>query len=266
MPRLPYIGVTGFMTPEEVWQVLEAVPLSVHRKLMVGVLASSKTMRGIPNKYPHRYPRPEKIAEIFVDHPSTLNLIHFNTKEPDQLLEQMIEVTKLGGPNVHGLQLNVKWPDRLALAKYRATFETKVIVLQCGHGALESVRPGKFQETIFDYYGLADYILVDPSGGLGKPIDPTEAYAYLKELDELEDRKWTLWGKQLVNRTAAMGHGIAGGFSAETLPNLITDKILLEFPSTSIDAEGKLRDVNDDLDIEKAKAYVAKAYEMFGAN
>ena len=63
-----------------------------------------------------------------------------------------------------------------------------------------------------------------------------------------------------------MGHGIAGGFSAETLPNLITDKILLEFPSTSIDAEGKLRDVNDDLDIEKAKAYVAKAYEMFGAN
>ena len=170
----PYIGVTGFMSRAEVDEVLKAIPAGAERLLMVGVLVSSKTMQGIPNKWPKRYPSADQIAGIFPDHRLALNLVYFNTKDPSELLSQMLEVTKLGGENFHGFQLNIKWPNPYTLEEYKKEYPDKIIVLQCGEAALDAVscNPTILVEVAENYIGVCDYLLVDPSGGLGKPLNP----------------------------------------------------------------------------------------------
>ena len=258
----PYIGVTGFTSPLEVLQVLDAVPQGARRKLMAGVLMSSKTMKGIPNKWPHRYPKPERVADIFIDDPRVLNFIHFNTKEPEQLFEQMIEATEIGGPNLHGFQLNLKWPwvHPNILWVYKQRNPGKILVLQAGETVLEFCEhiPTRLEAAAWYYdNGIVDYLLIDPSGGYGKPLDPKKGLEYLKSLNYVGGK-----GSRFLRQ---MEFGIAGGLSSDTLDYLLAD-IAKDFPNTSIDAEGKLRDANDDLDIEKTKAYIAKAYKMFSTN
>jgi hypothetical protein len=194
----PYIGVTGFMSRAEVDAVLEVVPSDADRLLMVGVLVSSKTMLSTPNKWPNRYPSADKIAGIFSDHPLALNLAHFNTKDPNELFDQMMEVTELGGENFHGFQLNIKWPDPHTLWRYKQKYPEKIIVLQCGETALESVcfDPIVLASVAGNYKDTCEYLLVDPSGGLGKPLNSLKSLAYLHHLNL---------------KVSGMGFGIAGG-------------------------------------------------------
>jgi hypothetical protein len=236
------------MSADEVKEVLKAVPNGVSRKLMVGVLASSKTIKGIPNKWPNRYPRAEDIAGIFPDHPAALNLVHFNSKEPERLLDQMLEVTELGGRNFHGFQLNIKWPEVRVLGKYKKRHPDKILVLQCGSGALEAAEndPEKVAKAAWIYQEICEYLLIDPSGGFGKPFDPQKGYEYLGYLNAIVEK---------------MSFGIAGGLSPDTLDLLET--IAKVFPDTSIDAEGRLRDASDNLDVAIAREFVSRAYELF---
>lgn len=243
-----YIGVTGFMSRAEVDAVLTAIPAGAERLLMIGVLVSSKTMEGIPNKWPKRYPSADQIAGIFPNHPLALNLVHFNTKDPNELLSQMLKVTELGGENFHGFQLNIKWPNPFTLEEYKREYPDKIIVLQCGEAALDAVsnNPTTLVEVIENYIGVCDYLLVDPSGGLGKPLNPHKGLEYLQQLNA---------------RTDKMGFGIAGGLSPTTLEDLM-GPIVKVYPNTSIDAEGRLRDGDDNLDVAVAKDFVSKAYAL----
>jgi hypothetical protein len=54
---------------------------------------------------------------------------------------------------------------------------------------------------------------------------------------------------------------IAGGLSDSTLDLL--DALVGVFPEMSIDAEGRLRDANDRLDLVRAAQYVRHAYALF---
>ncbi len=57
MKKKPYVGVTGFMSSQEVIDTMKNINFKkAERLLMVGVLASSKTIRGGANKWPNRYP------------------------------------------------------------------------------------------------------------------------------------------------------------------------------------------------------------------
>lgn len=244
----PYIGVTGFMSADEVNEVLKAIPDGTQRKLMVGVLASSKTIRRIPDKWPNRYPASEAIAGIFPDHPLALNLVHFHSREPDQLLSQMLAITELGGRNFHGFQLNIRWPEPQTLKKYRKRYPDKILVLQCGNGALEEIghNPLGLVSRAWGYVGTCDYLLIDPSDGLGMPFDPQKGLEYLQFLND---------------STVGMRFCIAGGLSPETLGLL--DAIAEAFPSTSIDAEGRLRDKDDRLVPSRASQFVSQSYTLF---
>ena len=97
-----YIGVTGFMNNSEVKKAIEIVPENTTYNLMVGILMSSKTLAGFANKYPSRYPQRENIADIFIDHPKALNLIHYSTDTPEKLLFELYCLTDLGGKNLDG--------------------------------------------------------------------------------------------------------------------------------------------------------------------
>ncbi len=115
----PYIGVTGFMSRAEVGKALAVVPQKSSHRLMVGVLMSSKTLAGEQAGRPGRYPKKEAVADIFVNDPRILNLVHYSTSNTETLLGQLMEITDLAGPDLDGFQFNIAWPSILQLEDYR---------------------------------------------------------------------------------------------------------------------------------------------------
>ncbi len=246
--RKPYIGITGFMSLSDALQVLDAIPENADRLVMIGVLASLKTMRGIQNKWPNRYPTMDRIAGIFPDHPLALNLIHYNTKEKDTLCDQLVAMTEFGGANMHGFQLNIAWPSLDVLGEYRQKHPTKQIVLQIGGHAFEMVNhsPEQLAARVAEYEGITEYVLLDPSGGYGKPFDPERARDYLLALKA---------------QNLEIGLGVAGGLSPTTLD--LVRQLAKEFTDLSIDAEGRLRTQEDHLDLNVANDYLRIALSLF---
>ena len=242
--KQPYVGITGFMSQDEILSVLGSMPKDSNRLLMVGVLASQKTLRGEKNKWPNRYPEVRRISEIFVRNRQALNLIHYNTKEPESLTEQLVEMTKLGGQNLEGFQLNLAWPSRDAILDYHKVCGGKFIVLQIGGKAFEMVNhsPKELAEKVSWYQHVVDYVLLDPSGGYAVPFDTEKARTYLQAL-----RGYGL----------DLGLGVAGGLSPTTL-NLV-EPLTSDFPDLSIDADGRLRNSQDNLDLSIASQYVQRA-------
>lgn len=251
MPRkiVPYIGVTGFMTPEEVAFGLKAITKTSERKLMVGVLMSSKTLRGEENKWPSRYPKREVVSSLFTDHPKALNLIHYNTDNAERLCEDLTEMTKLAGPNLHGFQLNIPFPPLEALDKYLNTNPEILTVLQISKEMLK-LSPRELRKRLFpEYRWMANHFLLDGSGGHGLPLDAQLLGEYLDELQILR-----------------AGLGVAGGLGPTSL-DLLED-LPERFRDLSIDAEGRLRSSQpeDKLDTELMKKYVKRARRVFSDN
>ncbi len=244
----PYIGVTGFMLRQEVDWVLKTLPEDFGRLVMIGVLVSGKTLHGQPNKWPNRYPKGEVLKTLFPDNRHALNLIHFNTKEPERLLYDMCLAQDLCGSNCHGFQLNIAWPDKKVLQDYKAKaqFHHKTIVLQVGGKALDEMgrHPTRVMARVQEYAGLVDYVLIDPSGGLGKEFELSLARNYLERQNIAPD----------------VGFGIAGGLHGENIERLRELASKYEF---SIDAEGKLRNEDDHLDVLKTALYLQNAGKLF---
>src|SRR3989338_7139469 len=220
----PYVGVTGFMSRAEVNEALSVVPQDSTHCLMVGVLMSSKTLAGQTNKWPGRYPKKEAVADIFIDDSRALNLVHYNTDEPETLCSQLEEITAFAGPHLDGFQLNMAWPRIAQLEDYRWANSSKFIVLQVGSRAMAQVESlDDFAESVGAYLAVTDAVLIDPSGGKGEPLDAAKAADYL----------WSVV-------TYPIGLGAAGGLGPRTLQ--LIDPLVHDFGSIlSIDAEGQLR-------------------------
>lgn len=257
MPPKPYIGITGFMSQEEVQNVLNAYPKDAQRRLMIGVLMSDKTLAGgVSSKYPGRYPTRDKMESIFVDDPRALNLVHFHTKTTGYaIVAELIIAKTAAGPHCHGFQLNMKWPDPRILADYHHASslgtlpKQDIIVLQCGSGAMQAI--GNSAQTLVnrvsDYWGLVDYVLIDPSGGKGLPLDLHFVHDCLCAFAETR---------------LGIGVCIAGGLCAQAISTL-KDVAFLHQGNFSIDAEGQLRDASDKLDLAAANQYTQAANVLF---
>ncbi|MFH0987851.1 MAG: hypothetical protein V1763_00580 [Parcubacteria group bacterium] len=244
----PYIGITGFMSPDEVERIMNVVRIDGNRNLMVGVLASSKTLHGFKNKYPGRYPSVRRIKDIFFQRPAMLNLIHYSTDAPETLAAQLGKLMQWGGNKVHGFQLNVAWPSVAEIREHKRRYPATTIVLQVGKHAMELVdsSPNACAERVAQYDGVVDYVLIDPSGGRGEPLSVVTARDYLSAIR---------------NHGIKMGLVVAGGLCAATLSRI--KPLIKEFPDLSIDAEGRLRTPDDHLDIEAAIAYWQSADRLF---
>ncbi|MCH7604617.1 hypothetical protein IID24_01335 [Patescibacteria group bacterium] len=245
-----YVGITGFMTREEVDAIIKLfLPQSPPRKLMIGVLASSGTLRGERGRNPQRYPRVETLVSMFTNHQHVVNLIHYETDEPDTLTEQLVRATELGGPNLHGLQLNhMPWPDVNKLKSYRSQCKPSRLVLQIGRTALEMIDNSSSQlvSRIEGYMGIITDVLIDPSGGMGQAFDVNETRRYLGALR---------------SEYPYLGLVVAGGLSPETLG--LVEPFLDDFSDLGIDVEGRVRTHEDTLDIQVAGLYLQLSMEMF---
>lgn len=247
--KKPYIGITGFMKKVEVLDVLSSMPERCDRLLMVGVLASRKTLYGLGNKWPNRYPKAGDIYSIFVNDSRALNLIHYAADSADGLYEDMMALTDLSGANCHGLQLNIAWPPPETLYEYRKEHPKKVIVLQVGLSALSAISnsPAGLAKKVFSEYShLIDYVLLDPSGGQGKSLDAEITRAYIEHLGRV---------------TAPLDVVLAGGLGPAGMAAI--SALAAAYPWISIDAEGRLRNSCDSLDLSIARSYLAEAIEIF---
>ena len=243
----PYVGVTGFMSCNEVREALTMVPKKSVRRLMVGILMSSKTLAGQTNKWPGRYPKKEAVAGIFADDERALNLVHYNTDNPETLFAQLTEITELAGPHLDGFQLNIAWPPIAQVQKYRKTNPEKFLLLQIGGKAMAVAGSAKhFAELVGEYLPTIDAILIDPSGGKGQPLDPIKGTEYLSSL----------------HNYPKLGLGIAGGLGSRSL--YLIDPLVRMFPNLSIDAEGQLRTrpPEDKLCIYTMKNYLEDAFPI----
>jgi len=115
----PYIGITGFMSREEVDAMLALMPPDSKRMLMVGILANQKTLRNEPQKRPNISPVKEEIEKIFPpfsindsENRVTFNLIHYNTRDASDLSDQLFQI--MCG-DCDGFQLNIAWPPKWEL-------------------------------------------------------------------------------------------------------------------------------------------------------
>lgn len=245
----PYIGVTGFTKPVEVLETIRAFPKKSRYKLMVGVLATWKTLRDIEihPRWAKQTPKNSVISSLFLDYPGVLNLIHYSV-DPENLgslLQDLVTIHELAGPNFHGFQLNIPWPEVSVLKEYRiAKGWDKKIVLQLGGKAVEAANfdPEVVAQRLGEYQGIIDYVLFDPSGGLGVAFDTNKALRYLSAIDV---------------QNFGFGLGVAGGLGPRTI-NLIRP-LAAHILDLSIDAQGRLRDTDNNLDLEVVADYIKVA-------
>jgi len=252
-----YVGVSGVTTPEQARALLAAWPADAPaQSLMIGALTSQKVLAG--GERNARSPAPEDIAEIFQTArqaglrprapwesflvPRALNMIHYFTKDTTDLGEQLLRACAHGGEPCDGVQVNVPWPDPEQLLHFLNYGGWERVVLQIGPKAMEyDFAAEDLTGTLRAYAGIITDVLLDVSAGRGLPIDPRCARG---------------WVAAIRGTFPDLGIGIAGGLYAETLP-AVAD--LVREYGLSIDAEGRLREDRDDLDLGKARAYIAAA-------
>lgn len=250
MTPKPYIGVTGVMTPQESRALLCAYPPDSTHHLMIGVLVSSKTLHGNPNKYPRLFPRIERAHEIFQDDERSLNLIHYSTDTPQHLNEELALLDRhLDHAPVDGLQLNVPWPPIEELQKYRERHPGERLVLQLSQAALDAYAGyplADFSSSIHRYVPFITDILIDQSAGRGVQLNLENTRRFLSALTDVP----------------SLGLGVAGGLGPSTLH--LVEPLTRGFLNLSLDAQQGLRNhETQDLDVVVARAYLACALETF---
>jgi hypothetical protein len=250
--RHSYIGVTGVTTPKEAEETLLGFPPRISRKLMIGVLVSRESMRGEPvgSRWEKQFPPMEGIDKLFLDDPKLLNLFHYSNRQPQasSMLADMLKLHDIGGPNLHGTQLNIPWPQINQLDDYRRAvgYDSRIVLqigkesmVQAGHSFDRAV------EMLSHYIGLIDDILFDMSGGTGHAIYATHALEFLRLVS---DQRWDL------------GFSVAGGLGPNST-HLVTG-VHNEFTHLSIDAQHNLRDEEDNLHQGFVNKYLFRASQM----
>lgn len=226
----PYIGITGFTTPAEAAAALRLLP-SGRRRLMVGVLASDRTLEGLPEEtHPRRHPRAAELPALFLEDSRAFNVVHFHTRTPEALAIQADRLIELAGPRLHGLQINLHQIPIEGLRAIRARHP--------GLRLIVPLRDASFRFTE-ESAGVVDVVLFDLSAGRGLLFDPAEALAALEAIEA---------------SLPGVGLAVAGGLGPDTIDRV--RPLLERFPDLSIDAESRLRDAEDRLDLGRMAEYL----------
>jgi hypothetical protein len=247
--RNRYIGVTGVMAQAEsaeLGTMFRGMPNTTRGNvvLALGVLATQKTLAGLPPKRPSRYPPREAIAEIIdVEYLGVQRIVHYCTDTVHVgIADEIARALAWAGVGCTGIQINAPTiPDLRGagfLAGRRVIQQVRVRNYQSPHEAADALAP-YVGSTVSD-------VLLDFSAGEGVPIDIDRALDFVDAFR---------------SSFAMLGIGIAGGLDAEKVRRLSP---VIYGRRLSVDAESLLRTPDDRLDMAKARAYVAEALTAYG--
>ena len=298
-PPKPYIGVTGFMTPEEI-EALQALfgPDDSHQ-LMVGILVSHKTWNGIPSKYPNLFPPRARLEELVaaVDDTRAFTLFHYNAAGPAgdayssreewvtdeavffedcrQIIDEMVArwnpAVRTG---VGGFQFNFPLPKRPSLTWLEARRRSLCggptrSVLQVWPQLLEPVR-----QMVCPEMAPAEFIDLE-YGSHSQRFNNFPFQTVLYDASGGFGRELPSRGllpalepyMALCNTSAYLRLAIAGGLYDETIDTyrfVVESYAALEhaLPGLSVDAQGKLRKPDGTMNLDAAKRYIERAQKL----
>lgn len=251
-----YIGICDFPSGEQATKSASLFdrlcpPTMSDWKLMVGVMMSFKTMTGLPSKWASAWPKKEDVASIFGEHPRAFNTLHYADYDSVSLLSDWFEAVDWGGKNLHALQLDMVWPDPYMVRLFRQARPETQVVLQVNANALGQMndQPTLVIQQLARYGESVDYALLDKSHGRGVGMDAEGLLPFLMAIAE---------------NLPSMGLAVAGGLGPETMH--LVGPIVQEFPTVSIDAQGRLRpngNAMDPIDWDMADKYLTEAVRIF---
>lgn len=257
MKPQPYVGVTGCVNNQEVEGVLKEFLESGYsmcgkHKPMLGFLLSYKTLNGESTDN-LRYPYLEDVPDM-VDSSYVFNMIHYNSRHIDSLAEQVASIFYWIYPKCHALQLNIPWPCVKQVGKIKERFPDMSIVFQASQKAMENRSRNEIVHGLREYGDSLSYVLIDPSGGRGKPFDVDNSLALFLELR---------------SSFPELAIGFAGGLNSENVAGVLEQVVgRLGDSDFCIDVESGVRDKitddygNDLLNLKKVKSYLRSSYDV----
>ena len=252
----PYIGITDFTDESQVRAMLTVLKRvtgkHLIRKLGVGVMMSRKTLNDLPSRFSDIFPAKEKIADIFVNDPLAYNVLHYADYEGIDVLKNLTEAAKWGGPNLQAIQLDMIWPDCMSIWKFKWQHPQIDLILQINPSAMEQVgyKPLCLADSLALYNEELPAVLLDMSMGQGKPMSWLDLLPHLAYLNQ---------------RNPGLGLAVAGGLGPDSL-DLVKPLVDCFVPNISIDAQGKLRPSGsylEPIDWQMAERYLVRAMEIF---
>ena len=232
---VPYIGVTGVLDSAFANVLAQAFPWDERRRLMAGVCCSKKMLREGRNRHPYLFPDLQQIPRILSGDPRVLNIIHYFAEDDLALENELAWLMSLcQSVPLHGFQLNIPWPRPEALQWVHRQCGRRQIILALDSVALaqEGNDPSRVVSRLQNYGDLIDYVLLDPSRGEGKELDPAWALPFLDAI--AADRLGS-----------TLGLVVAGGLGPNTVAPFV--RIWERYPNVSCDAQGKLQDPENKL-------------------
>lgn len=186
---IPYIGVTDFVTHEQVIQAVSCIPDKVFRRLHVGHMMSYKTFHGIPTRtgWENIWLRGEALRALFQPNSRVFNVLHWADYDYPLCLTKsndLVLACKEAGPYLQGLQLDMIWPRPALIKEFKKKLPDIEIILQIGRQALAYMeeRLERLPDALVPYLRDVDYFLIDESGGEGKGMVVARTLQHLQEM------------------------------------------------------------------------------------
>lgn len=254
--HIPYIGITDFMTFEQVKRMLMVFKKNLspgqNRRLHVGVMMSYKTLNGIETKWSKAFPPKETIADIFRSSDDDVYYcLHYADYDHNTKFTDLARGLEYAGPFVHAVQLDMPWPDPGVVASGIHTSRKQIeVILQVGKNAIEEAGndPTEVVRRLKDYEGVIHHVLLDKSMGRGLGMDAIGLIPFARAIkDQYPD----------------LGLVAAGGLGPDSIA--LVEPLVKEFPDLSIDAQGKLRpsgNALDPIDWDMASKYLVNALQL----
>lgn len=247
----PYIGVTDFTSRSQVEIMKAAINPTANRRLHVGAMISYKTLLGIPTStgWENIWLNERGLHELFADDKEVFNVLHY--ADYDHLpgtgghrapttVEHLLQAINRAGPYVHGLQLDMVWPEPRMLAEFKYARPGVQLIQQVSSRAMQEC--SNWLDVLEDYTGIVDYVLLDTGMGRGVSFDPGRMLYTVRDI---------------LHMFPDSQIAIAGGLGPTTYTNL--RPLIMHFPRLSCDAQGQLRPsgkATDPLDFERVEQYI----------
>jgi hypothetical protein len=266
-----FIGITGITDPGTARACVRTFksyaaqkPALASTAIAFGFLTTLRTLT-TGDYSGNRYLNAEGIFDACSTDPLAQNIVHLCAKTPENLNRSLTLIRNTCGDWINGVQLNVPHLKAADLRRetglvYRGalaegprqtplflSLEPETLRQYDWNPILLARHVGTF---IYDggsrFAPCIDRVIIDPSEGKGKAMDPKKVLLVLRAL-----RK-EFPGLPLI---------CSGGLSGRTVAALLVD-IAEEMPDISTDAEGALRD-EDHFDLAEANGYIHSTIRLF---